>query len=126
MLEKKSGTLIFSGATAGMRGGANFAAFAASKFGLRAISQSIAREHQKNGIHRQVPKRLNVSLLIYSIHVNLDGGIDGPRARSFGRNYNEGECLTPEGIADAYWYLHNQPRDVWTQEMDLRPYKESF
>ncbi len=98
-----SGTIIFTGATAAMRGGANFAAFAMGKFGLRALAQSMARELGPKGIH--------------VAHTIIDGGIgENPEATK----------LAPAAIADAYWHLHRQAKSAWTQELDLRPWAEKF
>ncbi len=97
------GTILFTGATASIRGGANFAPFAIAKFGLRALSQSMARELGPQGIH--------------VAHILIDGQI----------GQTEGAAkLQPAAIADAYWHLHRQPRSAWTQEMDLRPWAEKF
>jgi len=103
MLPAGSGTIIFTGATAAMRGGANFAAFAMGKFGLRALAQSMARELGPKGIH--------------VAHTIIDGGI--------GEN-SESSKLAPAAIADAYWHLHRQAKSAWTQELDLRPWAEKF
>ena len=103
MLSGGSGTIIFTGATAAMRGGANFAAFATGKFGLRALAQSMARELGPKGIH--------------VAHTIIDGQI-GDNA--------EGTKLAPAAIADAYWHLHRQAKSAWTQELDLRPWSEKF
>jgi NAD(P)-dependent dehydrogenase (short-subunit alcohol dehydrogenase family) len=116
MVPKGSGTLIFTGATASMRGAANFAAFASAKAGLRAIAQSAARELGPLGLH--------------VAHAVIDGGIDGERlrARRPERVAAAGEdgLLNIEAIAEAYWQLHRQHRSAWTLELDLRPYKEPF
>jgi len=98
------GTIIFSGATGSIRGGAGFAAFASPKFALRALSQSMARELGPKGIH--------------VAHVVLDGMIaeGDPSER----------LLQPVAIAEAYYQLHLQHRTAWTQEVDLRPFKENF
>lgn len=103
MLRQGSGTIIFTGATAAMRGGANFAAFAMGKFGLRALAQSMARELGPKGIH--------------VAHTIIDGGI--------GENAEETK-LAPSAIAEAYWHLHGQAKSAWTQELDLRPWAEKF
>jgi NAD(P)-dependent dehydrogenase (short-subunit alcohol dehydrogenase family) len=103
MLPAGSGTIIFTGATAAMRGGVNFAAFAMGKFGLRALAQSMARELGPKGIH--------------VAHTIIDGGI--------GEN-TEATKLAPAAIADAYWHLHRQAKSAWTQELDLRPWAEKF
>jgi len=110
------GTVIFTGASASLRGKPGFAQFAAAKAGLRMISQSMARDYGKHGLHVG--------------HVVVDGGIDGERLRS--RNPNilaergEDGLLGVDAIAETYWQLHRQPRSAWTQEIDLRPFKETF
>jgi NAD(P)-dependent dehydrogenase (short-subunit alcohol dehydrogenase family) len=110
------GTIIFTGATASLRGGANFAAFAGAKMALRALAQSMARELGPRGIH--------------VAHVVIDGAIDTAFIRdNFPERYalkSEDGILNPDHIADAYWMLHRQPRDAWTHELDLRPYLEKF
>lgn len=103
MLPAGPGTILLTGATAALRGGANFAAFAIGKFGLRALAQSMARELGPQGIH--------------VAHVIVDGGI--------GENAEESQ-LSPDAIADSYWHLHSQAKSAWTQELDLRPWKEKF
>jgi NAD(P)-dependent dehydrogenase (short-subunit alcohol dehydrogenase family) len=110
------GTIIFTGATASLRGGANFAAFSGAKMALRALAQSMARELGPRGIH--------------VAHVVVDGAIDTAFIRdNFPARYalkDQDGILNPEHIADTYWMLHRQPRDAWTHEMDLRPYMEKF
>jgi NAD(P)-dependent dehydrogenase (short-subunit alcohol dehydrogenase family) len=110
------GTIIFTGATASMRGGANFAAFSGAKMALRALAQSMARELGPRGIH--------------VAHVVVDGAIDTAFIRdNFPERYAlkaEDGILNPEHIADSYWMLHRQPRDAWTHELDLRPWTEKF
>ncbi len=112
----RRGTLIFTGATASMRGKAGFGGFAASKAGLRMISQSMAREFGPQGLH--------------VAHVIIDGGIDGDRLRTrvpeVVRQRGEDGLLDIEALAETYWQIHRQPRSAWTQEIDLRPFKESF
>jgi NAD(P)-dependent dehydrogenase (short-subunit alcohol dehydrogenase family) len=102
------GSLIFTGATASLRGGAKFAAFASAKAALRSLAQSLAREFAPQG----------------------DGGIDGERLRSAApqRVADAGDAglLDPDAIAGTYWQLHRQHRSAWTQELDLRPFKEHF
>jgi NAD(P)-dependent dehydrogenase (short-subunit alcohol dehydrogenase family) len=116
MAERGRGTILFTGATASTRGAANFAAFAVAKHGLRALAQSMARELG--------PKNVHVA------HVIIDGAIDTAFIRdNFPAKYAEKEqdgILSPEHIADAYWYLHRQPRDTWTFELDLRPWIERW
>jgi len=114
--EGHKGTIIFTGATASLRGGANFAAFSGAKMALRALAQSMARELGPRGIH--------------VAHVVVDGAIDTAFIRdNFPERYAlkaEDGILNPDHIADAYWMLHRQPRDAWTHEIDLRPYLEKF
>jgi NAD(P)-dependent dehydrogenase (short-subunit alcohol dehydrogenase family) len=114
MLPQGRGTLILTGATASLRGGKNFANLAVPKFGLRALAQSAAREFAPQGIH--------------VAHTIIDGQI---LSEARGGRYSEGErgadaLLKPEAIAEAYWFLHQQPRSAWTHEMDLRPWVETF
>jgi short-subunit dehydrogenase len=116
MLTRERGTIIFTGATASIRGAANFAAFAGAKHALRALAQSMARELGPRGIH--------------VAHTVIDGAIDTAFIRDlFPDRYAlkaQDGILNPEHIADAYWMLHAQPRDAWTHELDLRPYMEKF
>jgi NAD(P)-dependent dehydrogenase (short-subunit alcohol dehydrogenase family) len=116
MAARRRGTMLFTGATAALRGSANFAAFATAKHGLRALAQSMARELGPMNIH--------------VAHVVIDGAIDTAFIReNFPAKYAEKDqdgILAPEHIADAYWYLHSQPRDAWTFELDLRPWSERW
>jgi NAD(P)-dependent dehydrogenase (short-subunit alcohol dehydrogenase family) len=116
MLPRGRGTILFTGATASVRGGAGFAAFAGGKHALRALSQSMARECGPLGIH--------------VAHVVIDGAIDTEFIRT---NFparaalkDRDGVLNPEGIAEAYWQLHCQQRSAWTHEMDLRPWIETW
>ena len=112
----QKGTIIFTGATASLRGGANFAGFSGGKMALRGLAQSMARELGPMGIH--------------VAHTIIDGAIDTEFIRTlFPDRYalkDQGGIMNPDHIADAYWMLHQQPRDTWTQELDLRPYMEKF
>lgn len=116
LLEQGAGTIIFSGASGSLRGKANFAPFAAAKAGLRALSQSLAREFGPQNIH--------------VAHVVIDGGIEGERLLTFMPQLKEQRgpdgMLDIDAIADNYFVLHNQHRSAWTQELDLRPWAESF
>ena len=116
MVPRQKGTLIFTGATASLRGGAGFSAFAGAKFALRALAQSLARELGPEGIH--------------VAHPVIDGAIDTDFIRdNFPDRYalkDRDGILDPEHIADQYWMLHCQPRDAWTHELDLRPWMETF
>jgi NAD(P)-dependent dehydrogenase (short-subunit alcohol dehydrogenase family) len=116
MTPRGRGTILFTGATASVRGREGFAAFAGAKHGLRALAQSMARELGPQGIH--------------VAHTIIDGAIDTAWiAENFPERYATKEqdgILNPEHIADAYWGLHAQPRDAWTHELDLRPWTETF
>lgn len=116
MVQRGRGTIIFTGATASLRGSANFAAFAGAKMALRALAQSMARELGPRGLH--------------VAHVVIDGAIDTAFIRdNFPERYALKEqqgIVNPEHIAETYWMLHQQPRDAWTHEMDLRPWSEKF
>lgn len=116
MLPRARGTLLFTGATASLRGSAGFSAFAGGKAALRALAQSMARELGPKGLH--------------VAHVVIDGLIDtaftrehfAQRVEKFGPD----GILNPDHIAEAYWWLHQQPRDAWTFELDLRPSAEQW
>jgi NAD(P)-dependent dehydrogenase (short-subunit alcohol dehydrogenase family) len=116
MAPRGRGTILFTGATASLRGSANFAAFAGAKHALRALAQSMARELGPRGIH--------------VAHVVIDGAIDTEFIReNFPARYalkDQEGILNPEHIAENYWMLHMQPRDAWTHELDLRPWMEKF
>jgi len=116
MLPHNQGTVIFTGATASVRGGPQFAAFAAAKFGSRAVAQSMAREFGPQGIH--------VASVI------IDGGIDMPEIRrryaAAGKTITEDSLLAPGAIAETYYHIHQQHRSAWTLETELRPYGEKF
>jgi NAD(P)-dependent dehydrogenase (short-subunit alcohol dehydrogenase family) len=110
------GTVIFTGASASLRGKPGFAHFAAAKAGLRMIAQSMAREFGPQGIH--------------VAHVVIDGGIHGhrllSRAPDLIKQRGEDGLLSPDAIAETYWSIHRQPATAWAHEVDLRPYKEPF
>jgi NAD(P)-dependent dehydrogenase (short-subunit alcohol dehydrogenase family) len=110
------GTIIFTGASASLRGRPGFAHFAAAKAGLRMIAQSMAREYGPLGIH--------------VAHVVVDGAINGDRIRNrmptLIKERGEDGLLGIDAIADTYWGIHRQQRSAWTQEVDLRPFKEAF
>ena len=116
MLPRGRGTIIFTGATASLRGRDGYAAFAGAKHALRALAQSMARELGPRGIH--------------VAHCVIDGAIDTAFIREhFPERYalrQQDGILKPDSIAEAYWMLHRQPRDAWTHELDLRPYMEKF
>jgi NAD(P)-dependent dehydrogenase (short-subunit alcohol dehydrogenase family) len=112
MVEQGRGTIVFTGATAALRGSAKFSALAVGKFGLRALAQSMARELGPQGVH--------------VVHVVIDGQIDTPRGRAMAPGRDPATMLAPDAIAETYWQLHEQPRSTWTQELDLRPSTEKF
>lgn len=116
MLPRGKGTILFTGATASLRGGSGFAAFAGAKHALRALAQSMARELAPQGIH--------------VAHAVIDGAIDTQFIRErFPDRYALKErdgLVQPDHIAEAYWMLHCQPRTAWTFELDLRPWIETW
>jgi NAD(P)-dependent dehydrogenase (short-subunit alcohol dehydrogenase family) len=116
MAPRGKGTILFTGATASIRGGAGFSAFAGAKAALRQLAQSLAREMGPRGIH--------------VAHVVVDGMIDGVFARSIAPDIqtllDEDAILKPDEIARNYVWLHNQQRSAWTFELDLRPWKETW
>ena len=116
MGERKRGTIIFTGATASVRGGNGFSAFASGKHGLRALAQSMARELGPKGIHVG--------------HVVIDGAIDTDWIKKmfpekYAQKENDG-ILDPAAIAEAYWNMHCQPKNAWSFEIDLRPWIEHW
>jgi NAD(P)-dependent dehydrogenase (short-subunit alcohol dehydrogenase family) len=115
MAPRGAGTMLFTGATASVRGGRGFSAFAGGKHAVRALAQSMARELGPQNIH--------------VAHVIVDGAIDTEWIKSnFPERYNAGpdSVLNPNHIAEVYWQLHRQPRSAWTFEMDIRPWKEAW
>ena len=116
MVPRGRGTIIFTGATASIRGREGFSAFSGAKFALRALAQSMARELGPQGVH--------------VAHTVIDGAIDTEWiAKNFPQRHalkDQDGILNPEHIADAYWMLHAQPRDAWTHELDLRPWMEKM
>jgi NAD(P)-dependent dehydrogenase (short-subunit alcohol dehydrogenase family) len=112
MVEAGRGTILMTGATASLRGSARFSALAVGKFGLRALAQSMAREFGPQGVH--------------VAHVVIDGQINTPRVREISPGREEHTMLSPDAIAETYWWLHTQDPTAWTLELDLRPSVESF
>jgi len=121
MLPRGRGSIFLTGATASLRGGVGYAAFASAKFGLRAVAESAARELG--------PKNIHVA------HLIIDAGVDTAWVRERIKEH-EGEAalnnldpsrlMTPASVADAYWYLYQQPRDAWTFEQQIRPFGEKW
>ena len=119
MVERGRGSIFFTGATAAMKGNAGFAAFASGKFALRGLAQAMARELG--------PKNIHVA------HLVIDAGVDTEFVRERTRQRGvdpdtlpPDTLMNPSSIAEAYWYLHHQPRDGWTHELDIRPFAETF
>ena len=116
MLPRGRGSIFFTGATASVRGGKGYSAFAAAKFGLRAVAQSMARELGPENIH--------------VAHLVIDSGVDTAwvrqRIEARGGSVADRVLMNPDSIGETYWQLHQQPRDAWTQELDLRPYRETW
>lgn len=121
MVPRGQGSIFFTGATASLRGGKGYAAFASAKFGLRAVAQSMARELGPQNIH--------------VAHLIIDAGVDTAFVRERIRAARGEEALdrlapdqlmNPASIAETYWQLHNQARDAWTHELDIRPYGETW
>jgi NAD(P)-dependent dehydrogenase (short-subunit alcohol dehydrogenase family) len=112
MVKRGHGTIIFSGATAALRGSAGFANLAVPKFGLRALSQSMARELGPQGVH--------VSFVV------IDGQIESERYRHLVEERGPNSLLAPDAIAELYLQLHRQPRSAWSHEIDVRPWSEKF
>ncbi|MSQ65629.1 MAG: SDR family NAD(P)-dependent oxidoreductase [Limnohabitans sp.] len=116
LVEQGGGSLFFTGASGSLRGKAHFSPFAAAKGALRNLAQSIAREYGPHNIHVG--------------HVVIDGGIDGERLNrrrpEIKQQRGPDGVLNVDAIADAYWFMHQQPRNAWTLELDLRPWAENF
>ena len=121
MLVHGRGSIFFTGATASVRGGKGYAAFASAKFGLRAVAQSMARELG--------PKNIHVA------HLVIDSGVDTAfvreriakaRGAEALANLQPDTLMSPAAIGEAYWQLHRQTRDAWTHELDVRPFGETW
>ena len=112
MLKRGSGTILITGATAGVRPWPTSAAFAPAKFAVRGLAQVMARDLHPQGIH--------------VAYVNVDGGIDMPLLRQLLRDAKDEDLLKPSAIADAFWYLAHQDRSAWSHELDVRPFREKF
>jgi NAD(P)-dependent dehydrogenase (short-subunit alcohol dehydrogenase family) len=119
MLPRGQGNIFFTGATASLRGGPGFAAFAAAKFGLRGVAQAMARELG--------PKNIHVAHLIIDSGVNTEW-VRQRRVEALGPDaLNDPDALMPPAsVADAYWQLYQQPRSAWTFELEIRPFKEKW
>jgi NAD(P)-dependent dehydrogenase (short-subunit alcohol dehydrogenase family) len=121
MLPRGQGAIFFTGATASLRGGAGYSAFAAAKFGLRAVAQSAARELG--------PKNIHVAHLVIDSGVDTAWVRDRIKAREGEealRDLDPNRLMRPEAVAEAYWQLYQQPRDAWTFEQEIRPFGEKW
>lgn len=112
MLARGSGTILITGATAGVKPGPSSAAFAPAKFAVRGLAQVMSRDLHPRGIH--------------VAYVNVDGAIDMPLVRQFLPALKDEDLLKPSAIADAFWYLAHQDRSAWSHDLDVRPFKETF
>ncbi len=119
MMPHRKGNIFFTGATASLRGGSGFAAFASAKFGLRAVAQAMARELG--------PKNIHVA------HLIIDSGVDTAwvrerREQLWGKEAlnNPDLLMPPSSVAESYWQLYQQPRSAWTFEMEIRPFGEKW
>jgi NAD(P)-dependent dehydrogenase (short-subunit alcohol dehydrogenase family) len=113
MRQRGRGSVMFSSATAALRGSASHPLYAIGKFGLRALSQSLAKAYSKDGVH--------------IVHVRLDCDLDVPYMReAYGDRFNSENMAKPDDVAEAYWWAHKQPKSAWSNEIELRPYTEKW
>ena len=113
MRERGSGSVLFSSATAALRGSGIVPLYAIGKFGLRALSQSLAKAYAKDGVH--------------VVHFRLDCDLDVPLMRElYGDKYNPDQLADPDDVAEAYWWAHRQPKSAWSNEIELRPHTEAW
>ena len=113
MRERGKGSVFFSSATAAYRGSATHALYAIGKFGLRALSQSLAKAYSKDGVH--------------IVHVRLDCDLDMPLMREiYGDEFDSSQMANTDDVAKNYWWVHQQPRSAWSNELELRPYTEEW
>src|SRR6202167_313479 len=112
MLSRRSGAILITGATAGVRPWPTSAGFAPAKFAVRGLAEVMSRDLHPQGIH--------------VAYVNVEGGIDMPLLRNFRPDGKDEDFLKPSAIADAFWYLAHQDRSAWSHELDVRPFKEKF
>ena len=113
MRARGKGSVFFSSATAAYRGSATHALYAIGKFGLRALSQSLAKAYSKDGVH--------------IVHVRLDCDLDMPLMREiYGDEFDSSQMANTDDVAKSYWWVHQQPRSAWSNELELRPYTEEW
>jgi NAD(P)-dependent dehydrogenase (short-subunit alcohol dehydrogenase family) len=112
MIARGRGTMLFTGATAGVKAGPKSVSFGPAKFAMRGLAQSLARDLGPRGIH--------------VAWINVDGSIDIPGARGLKPSLQDGDFLKPDAIAETYWHLVHQDPSAWTMELEVRPFKEKF
>jgi NAD(P)-dependent dehydrogenase (short-subunit alcohol dehydrogenase family) len=112
MIARGRGTLLFTGATAGVKAGPKSVSFGPAKFAMRGLAQALARDLGPKGIH--------------VAWINVDGSIDIPGARALKSSLKDADFLKPEAIAESYWHLAHQDPSAWTMELEVRPFKEKF
>src|ERR1700691_637758 len=112
MIARGDGTMLFTGATAGVKAGPKSVSFGPAKFAMRGLAQSLARDLGPKGIH--------------VAWINVDGSIDIPGARGRKPTLQDGDFLKPEAIAETYWHLAHQDPSAWTMDLEVRPFKEKF
>ena len=113
MRERGKGSVFFSSATAAYRGSATHALYSIGKFGLRALSQSLAKAYSKDGVH--------------VVHVRLDCDLDMPLMREiYGERFDSSQMANTDDVAQSYWWVYQQPRSAWSNELELRPYTEEW
>lgn len=113
MRKRGRGSIFFSSSTAAFRGSGKLPLYAIGKFGLRALSQGLTRAYSKDGVH--------------IVHVRLDCDLDVPvMQKRYGENYDSERLAQPADVAQAYWHTHLQPRSAWSNEIELRPYSETW
>lgn len=112
MIERRRGSVLFSSATAAFRGSANNPLYAIGKFGVRALAQSLAKAHAKDGVH--------------VAHVRLDCTLDVPVVRKIMGDVDRERLADTDDIAQSYLWIHQQPKSAWSNEVELRPYTENW
>jgi NADP-dependent 3-hydroxy acid dehydrogenase YdfG len=113
MIERGHGTVIYSSATAALRGSGTNPLYAIGKFGLRALSQSLAKAYARHGVH--------------VVHIRLDCALDVPIVRQYyGDKFNPEELSNTDDVAESYLWVHRQPKSAWSNEVELRPYTEEW
>jgi NADP-dependent 3-hydroxy acid dehydrogenase YdfG len=112
MIARGRGTMLFTGATAGVKAGPRSVSFGPAKFAMRGLAQSLDRDLGPRGIH--------------VAWINVDGSIDIPGARGLKPSLQDGDFLKPDAIAETYWHLAHQDPSAWTMELEVRPFKEKF